>query len=328
MRHGLDHTGAHPHRTHRRSVRSAALLLALAALALGACRTPARPPTTTSPTSPTTAPPGPGGSGRYVDKVFTDIAQIASGVTYKPAEPSAGWPGALKLDAWAPANDTTTKRPAIVWGFPGAFVGGSRQGMNTYAQDSARRGYVGITIDYRLLPQPAGDINRGIIPAYIDTIAAGEWLRANAARYGIDPDAITVGGASAGAMNAINAITLPGAPLPALPAGWIPAGTVNPSTTPYKAAISNSGAGAGPMGGTTSSRANQGPIIMFAGTADTIVSYSNWQKPTCDQHKAKGNVCDFVSYQGGTHVLPAQQTDLLARSAAFVHRYVLVPRGY
>ena len=41
---------------------------------------------------------------------------------------------------------------------------------------------------------------------------------------------------------------------------------------------------------------------MFAGTADTIVSYANWQKPTCDQHKAKGNVCEFVSYQGGRPV--------------------------
>jgi len=294
----------------------------VAALLVSACR-PGRPPTST-----TTTRPGSGGSGRYVSQVFTNIQQIATGVTYKPANPSAGWPSALKLDAWAPANDTATKRPAIVWGFPGAFVGGSRQGMSAYAQDSARRGYVGITIDYRLLQQPVTDINHGIIPAYLDTIAAGEWLRANAAAYGIDPDAISVGGASAGGMNAINAITLPGAPIPQLPAGWVPAGTVNPSATPFKAAISNSGAGAGAMGGAITSRPNQGPIIMFAGTSDPIVSYSRWQQPTCDQHKAQGNVCEFVSYPGGTHTLPAQLSDLLARSAAFIHRYVLVPRGY
>jgi acetyl esterase/lipase len=260
--------------------------------------------------------------------MFSSIQQIATGVTYKAANPPAGWPKDLKLDAWAPANDTTTKRPAIVWAFGGGFVGGNRQAMNNYAQDSARRGYVGITIDYRLLQQPITDINYGIIPAYLDTVAAGNWLRANAARYGIDPDAIAVGGVSAGGMNALNSVILPGAPLPSLPAGWVPPGTVNPTTTPYVAAISNSGAAAGPMGGQVVSRSGQGPIIMFAGTSDTIVSYANWQVPTCNQHKAKGNVCELVTYQGGTHTLPAQTQDLLNRSAAFVHREVLAPKGY
>ena len=202
MGHGLDHTGAHPHRTHRHNGPrrggppgpggARARCLPVAGPATDDDRRPrrrrrprpgrlraARAATSTrcSPTSRRSPPASP---------------------TRRPIPAPAG-PTTLKLDAWAPANDTATKRPAIVWGFPGAFVGGSRQGMNAYAQDSARRGYVGITIDYRLLQQPAGDINRGIIPAYIDTIAAGEWLRANAARYGIDPDAISVGGVSAGA---------------------------------------------------------------------------------------------------------------------------------
>jgi carboxylesterase type B len=132
---------------------------------------------------------------------------------YKPADPAADNPTDLKLDAWAPAGDTATRRPAIVWGFPGAWIGGSRRAMAAYAQDSARRGYVGITIDYRLRGE-SRNMQTGIVPAYLDTIAAGEWLRANAERYGIDPDAIIVGGSSAGAMNAINAVTLPGGPLP------------------------------------------------------------------------------------------------------------------
>jgi hypothetical protein len=270
----------------------------------------------------------PAETGRYRSQVFTGTEKIATGVTYKPASPAAGWPSDLKLDAWAPANDTATKRPAIVWAFGGGFVGGNRQQMYNYAQDSARRGYVGISIDYRLLQQPITDINHGIIPAYLDTIAAGEWVKANAARYGIDPDAISVGGVSAGAMNALNSVILPGAPLPPLPAGWVPPGTVNPTTTPYVAAISNSGAAAGPMGGQVVSRANQGPIIMFSGTADTIVNYANWQVPTCDQHKAKGNVCELVVYQGANHTVPAQTQDLLNRSAAFVYRQVLAAKGY
>jgi acetyl esterase/lipase len=309
--------------THPRTSTVAALVLVLSVSLLGACTRPGGPPTST-----TTTTTGPGAPGRYRTPVFTGIEQIATGVTFKPANPSAGWPKDLKLDAWAPAGDTATKRPAIVWAFGGGFVGGNRQQMYNYAQDSARRGYVGITIDYRLLQQPITDINHGIVPAYLDTVAAGDWLEANAARYGIDPDAISVGGVSAGGMNAINAVTLPGAPLPALPAAWIPAGTVNATSSPYVAAISNSGAAAGPMGGTTSSRAGQAPIIMFAGTADTVVNYRNWQIPTCDQHKAKGNICEFVTYQGANHTLPAYTQDLLNRSATFVYQNVLAAKGY
>jgi hypothetical protein len=114
-------------------------------------------------------------------------------------------------------------------------------------------------------------------------------------------------------MNAINAVTLPGAPLPALPAAWIPPGEVNPTSTPYVAAISNSGAAAGPMGGTTSSRAGEGPIIMFGGTADTVVNYANWQIRTCDQHKAKGNICEFVATPGP--ITPSRPTPRASSTA-------------
>src|SRR4029079_2438245 len=132
----------------------------------------------------------------------------------------------------------------------------------------------------------------------------------------------------AGAMNALNAVILPGAPLPALPANWVPPGTVNPTTTPYVAAISNSGAAAGPMGGTVVSRAGQGPIIMFAGTADTVVNYAKWQVPTCYHNTANATVCELVSYAGATHTLPAQTQDLLNRSAAFLPQQVLAAKGY
>jgi acetyl esterase/lipase len=308
-----------------RALVGALLAMALAAT-LGSCTRPGwpgtRPTTTTSSGSPTA-------HGRYAQQVFTSVDKVATGVTYKPADPVAGWPSDLKFDAWAPAGDTAEKRPAIVWGFGGAFVAGDRSQMANYAQDSARRGYVGITIDYRLL-QGGTDINHGIIPAYLDTIAAGEWLKANAARYRIDPDAIVVGGFSAGAMNAINSIVLPGAPLPPLPSGWVPAGTVNPDSTPYVAAISNSGSAVGPMANPPQhvSRPGQRPIIMFGGTADNVVSYKKWQQTTCQDHTAAGNECELVTYRNLGHGVFAQLPDLLNRSAAFVKQQVLIPKGY
>jgi acetyl esterase/lipase len=57
----------------------------------------------------------------------------------------------------------------------------------------ARRGYVAISPDYRLAP-------RDVFPAPIeDCKAAVRWLRANAAKYHVDPTRIGAFGASAGA---------------------------------------------------------------------------------------------------------------------------------
>jgi acetyl esterase/lipase len=299
-----------------------------------------RPPasTTTTRPGPTTSVPAGGATGRYAKPVFTNIQQIATAATYQPADPAAGWPKDLKLDAWAPAGDTATKRPAIVWGFPGGFLFGDRSTVANLAQDSARRGYVGITIDYRLQPFNGPDVvplpgggylaNRGVIPAYLDTIAAGQWLKANAARYGIDPDAIVVAGVSAGAFSALNAVMLPGGPLPPLPEGWIPPGTINPAVSPYAAAISNSGTSIGPMTNQFVSRPGEPPIIMFAGTADTLVDHDKWQVPTCMDHRARGNLCELVSYPGQGHGVFGKSAEVLDRAAAFVKEQVLLPRGY
>jgi carboxylesterase type B len=299
----------------RRARLRGALVGIILVATLGSCAWPPAP-------NPTT----PGAGGRYAEQVFTNIEQIATGVTYKPADPAADNPTDLKLDAWAPAGDTATERPAIVWGFPGAWLAGNRAAMARYAQDSARRGYVGITIDYRLRGQGWGNWWTGIVPAYLDTIAVGEWLQANAERYRIDPDAIIIGGSSAGAINAINAVTLPGAPWPY----EVPPGTVNPDRSPFAAAISNSGASAGRMVQPykSISRQGQAPIIMFGGVLDSVAPYSAWQLPTCQDHQAQGNVCEFVTYWFGTHTLPSDLNDILYRAAVFVKQRVLVPRGY
>jgi carboxylesterase type B len=106
---------------------------------------------------------------------------------------AGGWPKDLKLDAWAPTRDTATKRAAIVWAFGGGFVGGEPAGHEQLRPGLRPAGLC--RLDHRLSPAPAADtdINYGIIPAYLDTVAASSWLKANAARYGVDPDAIAVG---------------------------------------------------------------------------------------------------------------------------------------
>jgi acetyl esterase/lipase len=291
--------------TRSRAATGAIVVVLLAALA---CNRPNRPPT-----GPVVVEDG----VRYQQVVFDGTEKLATAETFATAPGASGAMTALKLDMWGPVRDTAAKRPVIVWMFGGAFVGGARSAMSSYAQDSARRGYVGVTIDYRLVTPKANlveDVRAGAPIAYDDAIAAAEWLKSHAAQYKLDPDAIIAGGFSAGAINAIDTVVLPG--------------TRGPATSPYAAAISNSGASMGAILGGNSSRPGQGPIIMFAGTADTVVKYQDWQKKTCDQHKAAGNVCEWVSYTGQGHGVFGQMTDLYDRSATFVLRNVLVPRGY
>ena len=82
--------------------------------------------------------------------------------------------------------------PAIVCIHGGGFRAGNRQSYDAQIVRLAEHGYVAVTVSYRLAPKYP-------FPAAVhDTKAAVRWLRANAKRYGVDPDRIGVMGGSAG----------------------------------------------------------------------------------------------------------------------------------
>lgn len=82
--------------------------------------------------------------------------------------------------------------PAIVCIHGGGFRAGDRHGYDGMIQEMARRGYVAITVEYRLAPKYQ-------FPAQVfDCKAAVRWLRANAAKYHVDSERIGVTGGSAG----------------------------------------------------------------------------------------------------------------------------------
>jgi len=82
--------------------------------------------------------------------------------------------------------------PAVILVHGGAWITGNHAMENPFAMELARRGYVAATIEYRLS-------NEAKYPAQIhDLKASVRWLRANAARYHIDPNRIAAVGASAG----------------------------------------------------------------------------------------------------------------------------------
>ncbi|AWM37254.1 Monoterpene epsilon-lactone hydrolase [Gemmata obscuriglobus] len=96
----------------------------------------------------------------------------------------------LQLNIARPKGDGPF--PCVLCIHGGGFRAGSREGYNGQIVRLAERGYVAVTVSYRLAPKYP-------FPAAIhDTKAAIRWLRANAKKYGIDPDRIGVTGGSAG----------------------------------------------------------------------------------------------------------------------------------
>lgn len=239
---------------------------------------------------------------RYVHRVFAEV-DVTTGVTYRTTTTNAGAPIDLKLDIYAPRGDTAAERPVIMWGFGGGWRFGDRAQLAAFARDAAERGYVGVAIDYRIWVGDGFDLVRASNNAYDDTIAAVEWLRAHAATYRIDADAVVAAGYSAGAINALNAIH-------------------RPADSPAAGAVAIAGTSFSPEG------PGHPPSIVFSGDQDQVLAYSS-QKASCDRSRANGNVCEQVTYAGADHLIPfTQGDDIRARTADFVFEQVLWPLGY
>ena len=99
------------------------------------------------------------------------------------------------LDLYRPV-ERLRPRPAVVLIHGGGMWTGSRADMAGPAGQLAEAGYVALAIDYRLVDAAAG---RHRWPAQLDDVQlAVRWVRANAARLGVDPDRLAAYGWSAG----------------------------------------------------------------------------------------------------------------------------------
>jgi hypothetical protein len=118
----------------------------------------------------------------------------------------------LTMDIYEPEGDTLPLRPVIFWAFGGSFTAGVRQSPDIVrlAQTFARKGYVCVSIDYRLgtngesLQEAVGAVIRGVH----DGKAAVRWLRKHAVEegntYRVDTAQIFFGGVSAGGFIALH----------------------------------------------------------------------------------------------------------------------------
>lgn len=145
--------------------------------------------------------------GRYREDVFSAV-NVSSGLAYGSAVDSTGRVYTLLLDLYEPADDTVSRRAAIVWIHGGAFISGSRTTapMVELATRFAKKGYLTVSIDYRLATPEQFELDPWPVmrDAMFDAKAAVRWLRANSDRYRIDSERIAVGGSSAGAYTALH----------------------------------------------------------------------------------------------------------------------------
>jgi acetyl esterase/lipase len=101
----------------------------------------------------------------------------------------------LTLDVYQPADHSDTPRPGIVLIHGGGWTSLDKSTMRGMGNFLARMGFVAFSIDYRLF-----DGKNNPWPAQLDDAQhAVRWVRANAAKYGVNPDKIGAFGHSAGA---------------------------------------------------------------------------------------------------------------------------------
>jgi len=125
-----------------------------------------------------------------------------------PAQPSAGSvtveenvpyatvnDAQLHLDVYKPTERGSGLAPAVILIHGGGWTDFDKSTMRGMGQFLARFGFVAFSVDYRLFN---GKDNPW--PAQLDDVQrAVRWVRANAAKYGVNPDRIGAFGHSAGA---------------------------------------------------------------------------------------------------------------------------------
>lgn len=135
---------------------------------------------------------------------------------YAPAPMQAGNPvggkseDCLYLNVWTPAKSSDEKLPVLVWIYGGGFSFGSTSDPVSDGSDLARKGVIVVSIAYRVgqlgfLANPELSIenpnnvsgNYGLL----DQIAGLKWVQKNIAKFGGDPDKVTIFGESAGGIS-------------------------------------------------------------------------------------------------------------------------------
>jgi len=207
------------------------------------------------------------------------------------------------------------KRPAIVFFFGGGWTGGTPTQFYAHCKYLASRGMVAMSAEYRVKSR------HGVTPfeCVTDGKSAVRWVRANAAKLGVDPARIAAGGGSAGGHVAATTGTIEGleekgedASISSKPDAMV---LFNPALVldfeEWKkrgipearlAQIRERFDGRDPKGISPCHHVKKGapPTIIFHGKADTTVPYAT-AEAFAQAMKQAGSRCELEGYEGQGH---------------------------
>ena len=236
------------------------------------------------------------------------VVPAGAALTYKRA---AG--RELKLFVERPPDwKAADRRPAIVFFFGGGWSSGSPQQFEQHCRHLAARGLVAITADYRVATRQQAKP----VQCVADARSAIRWVRANAARLGVDPGRIAAAGGSAGGHLAACTAFISGFDEPGE--------DQRVSAAPDALVLFNPALVLAPMEGLKlegfGTRANEErlgtkaenlspahhvkpgapPTLIFHGRADTTVPFVT-AEAFAARMKAAGARCELVGYEGQAH---------------------------
>ena len=212
----------------------------------------------------------------------------------------------LKLHIFKPPRrDAKELSPAIVFFFGGGWVGGTPKQFYHQCEHFSSRGMVAISAEYRVKNR------HGTTPfeCVADGKSAVRWVRANAARLGVNPNKIVAGGGSAGGHVAACTGVIEG----------LDEKHEDPNISSKPNALMLFNPAVDLVGLAKRGRSDRGfgnrvkelsplqhvkkgvpPCIIFHGTADRTVPFESVER-FCEAMKKSGNVCRLVLFEGKGH---------------------------
>jgi len=129
---------------------------------------------------------------RALDRIGRVLAPLVHDVTTEDRT-VPGAIGPRRARVYTPASARGREAPGLVWFHGGGFVIGSIESHDGVCRAIASRaGVIVVSVDYRLAPEHR-------FPAALeDALAATRWVLEHGSSLGIDPQAVAVGGDSAG----------------------------------------------------------------------------------------------------------------------------------
>lgn len=244
---------------------------------------------------------------RYLDPVFENVS-IQKDTEFAEATSFSGKTEKLLLDVYSPEGDTEILRPVILWFHGGGFRPGNDKRQDyivKFSKDFAKRGYVCLSINYRIRENPKDDRTGTMSDALKDAMSGLNWIRANQKKLGIDINKIIVGGGSAGGMLTTNFGFKDNTPAESWNKTGI-IGLVNLWGSPEPAYMFSA------------IDKNDPPMIIVHGTADKIVSFENAVSLSkqLENNQVKH---ELIPLEGAEHTPMKRYDEFVAKISDFVY---------